>query len=161
MINSFDPIADSNSKILILGTMPGERSLKLQQYYGHKGNHFWKIMFTLFEVPMTDQYSEKVSLLKAQGIALWDVLQYCERTGSADSAIEKEFANDFKSFHANHPNIKTIFFASKDAMHYYMKHIGESDAFAYHLLPSPSSANTWTTFAQKVESWRSILPFLK
>ncbi|WPV65956.1 DNA-deoxyinosine glycosylase [Chitinophaga sp. LS1] len=84
---AFSPIVDENSKILILGTMPGERSLQQQQYYGHKGNQFWKLIFTLVDKPLSDNYEDKKRLLLNKGIALWDVLEYCERTSSADSAM--------------------------------------------------------------------------
>jgi len=71
----FEPIADVSSQILILGTMPGVRSLQLQQYYGHAGNHFWKIMFSILERPFSTDYSERIKLLSDHKIALWDVLQ--------------------------------------------------------------------------------------
>jgi hypoxanthine-DNA glycosylase len=85
---SFAPIADKDSKVLLLGTMPGQRSLKLQQYYGHKRNHFWKIIFHLFDKPFTDDYERKIELLLSNKIALWDVLQTCEGKGSLDSNIK-------------------------------------------------------------------------
>ena len=70
MKEAFDPIVDSNSTILILGTMPGIRSLELQQYYGHPGNHFWKILFALFNEPFTTDYDLRTDLLRRKRIAL-------------------------------------------------------------------------------------------
>lgn len=157
---AFPPIVNANSKVLILGTMPGEKSLQLQQYYGHRGNHFWKIVFRLFDHPVTEDYQEKKSLLLAKGIALWDVLEACEREGSSDAKILKEAANDFHTFHKKYPNIKTVFFASKKAEELYNLHVKTKPALTFYTLPSPSSANTWKTFDEKLAEWRVVLNHL-
>lgn len=81
---AFKPIVNENSKILILGTMPGERSIKLQQYYGHGRNQFWKIIFELFNEPFTKDYNKRTELLLRKKIALWDVISHCESKGSSD-----------------------------------------------------------------------------
>lgn len=154
--NAFPPISDKKSQILILGTMPGDRSLQLQQYYGHAGNHFWKIMFSLFGLPFTKDYEERKNLLLNNGIALWDVLKGCECKGSADHNILNEEPNGFQSFYHQHPGIKKVFFASKKAESFYDKYIGKSPDKLYQVLPSPSSANTWKTFEQKLDEWRII-----
>lgn len=157
---AFPPIVNTNSKVLILGTMPGEKSLQLQQYYGHRGNHFWKIVFRLFNYPATEDYQEKKSLLLANGIALWDVLEVCEREGSSDSKILKESANDFKTFYEQYPKIKTVFFASKKAEELYNLHVKANSAVTFYTLPSPSSANTWKTFDEKLAEWMIVLKHL-
>ena len=138
---SFPPIVDQNARILLLGTMPGERSIRMQQYYGHSGNQFWKILLR-------------------NNIALWDVLQYCEGKGSADSAIRNEVPNDFSSFFYSNPKIKHIFLTSKKANAFYDKYIGKSSEKEYYLLPSPSRANTWKNFEKKLEDWKIILQYL-
>ena len=79
---SFEPIASPNATILILGTMPGIKSLELGQYYGHKQNNFWKLVFTIFKEDITDDYEAKKEILLKNNIALWDVLKYCDRVGS-------------------------------------------------------------------------------
>lgn len=113
MKTAFAPIANKNSRVLILGTMPGERSIEIKQYYGHKGNQFWKLMFDVFNAPFTDSYEERITLLVKNKIALWDVLSHCEREGSADSAIKNEIANDFKTFYKLYPEIKHVFFCQQ------------------------------------------------
>ncbi|TDQ08410.1 DNA-deoxyinosine glycosylase [Pedobacter metabolipauper] len=157
MKTAFPPIAGPESRILILGTMPGDRSLKLQQYYGHSGNHFWKMMFLLFDKTFTPDYETRKQLLLDHGIALWDVLQACECEGSSDNNIKNEVANNFSAFYTAHPYIKTIFFASKKAEAFYDKYVIKDPAKTYDTLPSPSSANTWKTFDQKLEEWKKIL----
>lgn len=157
MKTSFPPISSKESRILILGTMPGEMSLRLQQYYGHAGNHFWKIMFNILDKPFSKDYDKRKNLLLDNNIALWDVLQNCEGIGSSDSAIQNEVPNDFLSFYKTHKNINKVFFASQKAEEFYNKYIRKSNDIMYHLLPSPSSANTWKTFDQKIEEWKILV----
>lgn len=157
---AFPPIADTESKILILGTMPGERSLQLQQYYGNRQNQFWKLLFAIFEKPFTDNYPERLDLLKNRRIALWDVLAGCEREGSLDSNIRNEVANDFDSFYRSHPQIKAVFFSSKNAEKFYIKYVGKRQDITYHVLPSPSGANATQTFMQKLVAWSQIRDFI-
>ncbi len=157
---SFPPIADADCKVLLLGTIPGEVSLKNRQYYAHKGNQFWKIIFALFNEPITDNYEFKKNLLLSKGIALWDVLQHCNREGSADSKIKNEISNDFAGFYQRHPAIRHIFFTSGKAQDCYDAHVGRQPKMSYYKLPSPSSANTWKTFDDKINEWQIILNHL-
>jgi len=157
MKTAFPPIADRQSRILILGTMPGERSLELQQYYGHAGNHFWKILFNLFGREFTKDYTQRVELLREKHIALWDVLSHCEGEGSADTAIRNEVANDFKAFYKQYPHIRKVFFASRPAEKFYDKYVGRSEDKQYQTLPSPSGAYAAMRLETKIEKWQVIL----
>ena len=162
MKKAFNPIVGDNCTILILGTMPGEKSLELQQYYGNRGNQFWKLLFDIFDKPLSHDYNERKLLLKQNGIALWDVLQYCERVGSLDSNIKNERANDFDNFYKKYPKIKHVFFSSKNAAAYYDKYIGRKAKIKYDTLPSPSGANATMKYAAKLLVWREkILPSVK
>ena len=104
LLRSFKPFVDSNSKILILGTMPGPMALEKQEYYGFTGNHFWKILFRLFDIFDPLSYSEKVALIKEKRIALWDVFKSCERTGALDSAIRCAEYNNIPGLLKKFPN---------------------------------------------------------
>jgi hypoxanthine-DNA glycosylase len=157
---AFPPLVNSKSSVLILGTMPGEQSLKLQQYYGNRGNHFWKLVFTILDKPFTEDYTIRKQLLEENHIALWDVLAYCEREGSLDSNIKNAVVNDFDAFHKSYPDIKTVFFSSKNAARYYEKLSGLRSNITYYTLPSPSGANATKTFLQKLEEWKIICEFL-
>ena len=106
--HAFPPIVDENSKILILGTMPGEKSLQRNQYYAHKNNQFWKIIFILFQQPLTEHYDARKAILLKNHIALWDVLKACEGEGSSDKNIMNAVPNDFVSFYKRYPKIKKI-----------------------------------------------------
>jgi hypoxanthine-DNA glycosylase len=157
---AFPPLVDANSKILILGTMPGEKSLKLQQYYGNRGNHFWKLLYNVLDKPFTEDYENRKNLLNDSGIALWDVLANCEREGSLDSNIKNAQANNFEAFHELYPQIKIVFFSSKNAEKFYEKFAGKKNGIEYYTLPSPSGANATKNFQQKLDEWKLITKFL-
>ncbi|PZR12172.1 MAG: DNA-deoxyinosine glycosylase [Flavobacterium psychrophilum] len=161
MKKAFSPIVDYDSKILILGTMPGEKSLELQEYYGNRGNQFWRLMYSVFNEEVSNDYVFKIALLRKHSIALWDVLEYCERKGSLDSNIRNEKANNFDAFYNKYPNIKHVLFSSKNAAAYYDRYIGRREGIGYDVLPSPSGANATKSFAQKLEEWKNkILPLI-
>jgi hypoxanthine-DNA glycosylase len=155
-IHSFPSISNPDAKVLLLGTMPGVKSLALQQYYGHPQNSFWKLLFTIFEEPFSTDYRVKQALLLKHGIALWDVLQACEREGSLDSAIMKEVPNNFEAFLKQHPNITRIFFNGQKAAAFFKKHVTLNDNYSYVTLPSTSPANAGKSFEQKLAEWQAI-----
>jgi hypoxanthine-DNA glycosylase len=150
------PLVDNSSRILILGTMPGDQSIAKQQYYGNKGNHFWKIIFTIFEETYNVSYEDRKNLLKKHKIALWNVLASCIREGSSDSKITSEVVNDFVDFHKQYPNIRHVFFESKSAAKFYTKYSTSQKGISYHILPSTSGLNAGTSFIQKVEMWKIL-----
>ncbi|AYN04227.1 DNA-deoxyinosine glycosylase [Flavobacterium sp. 140616W15] len=154
---SFEPIASPNATILILGTMPGIKSLELGQYYGHKQNNFWKLVFSIFKEDITDDYQAKKEILLKNNIALWDVLKYCDRVGSLDSAIKNEITNDFEAFLKEHSDIKTILFNGQKAAAFFKKHIPLSDDYKLITLPSTSPANASKSFEIKRKEWEVIL----
>ncbi|HRW07900.1 MAG TPA: DNA-deoxyinosine glycosylase, partial [Caldilineaceae bacterium] len=100
LTTGFPPIATPDIRVLILGSMPGMRSLELNQYYGHPRNLFWPLMEELVGVPVAAPYAERLVRLNAAGIGLWDSLQAAERPGSLDASIvaHTEVANDFPTF---------------------------------------------------------------
>lgn len=161
MKKAFPPFIHSDSKILILGTMPGEKSLDLQEYYGNRGNQFWRLLYAMLGKELSHDYAEKKNFLKSHGIAVWDVLSHCEREGSLDSKIKNEVPNDFDAFYRAHPHIKNVFFSSKNAAAYYNKYVGRREGVHYEVLPSPSGANATKSFKDKLEIWsEKILPLI-
>lgn len=152
----FEPTIDENSRVLILGTIPSIESLRKQERYGHKSNQFWKIIFTLFDRPLPDNYKDKNALLIENKIAIWDVLCSCEGEGSLDSNIVNEKPNDFKAFYKKYPQIRHIFFTGKKAAEFYKKYVGFDDDKEYVILPSPSPANARMTLVEKTEQWKIL-----
>jgi hypoxanthine-DNA glycosylase len=109
---SFPPVALPNNVLLILGSSPGKKSLQVQQYYAHPQNLFWEIMDKALGIDKNSMYESRLLLLNQDGIALWDVLEYCEREGSLDSNIQvnSEVPNNFGEFFERIPSIRHIFF---------------------------------------------------
>lgn len=159
-IFSFSPIIDDHSKILILGSIPGVKSLEKQQYYGHPQNKFWKIIFELFNENFTDDYEEKINVLKKYHIALWDVIDSCERKGSLDSEIRNEEANQIKELLEEYPNIHTIFCNGGKSYKNLQKILGKNYKIPVFLLPSTSPLHT-VSFEKKLEEWKRVLEFLE
>ncbi|WP_432670460.1 DNA-deoxyinosine glycosylase [Flavobacterium sp. SM2513] len=157
MIQSFTPIIPDKPTVLILGTMPGVASLQQQQYYGHPRNHFWKIIAHLYnaaEIPQV--YEDRKSILTQNNIALWDVLEFCEREGSLDIAIKNPVPNQILKLLAEQPNITKILFNGKESHKLFIKYFGLLDKIKYHVVPSTSPANTMK-FETKLEHWRQAL----
>ncbi|OON91921.1 MAG: DNA-deoxyinosine glycosylase [Epulopiscium sp. Nele67-Bin002] len=160
MLESFNPIINCNSKVLIVGSMPGGMSLEMQQYYAHPQNHFWKILFNLFNEPLCLDYDAKKDLLFRHNVALWDVIKCCEREGSLDSKIKDEVVNDFDWLFNTYPNIDAVFFNGQKAFNIFKKQIGFNFAnVEFITLGSTSSAYT-IKFDKKLEMWKAILAFL-
>lgn len=160
MITSFDPIVDSRTKILILGSIPGVKSLEKVEYYGNKQNQFWKIIFSIFKQESVKEcYKNKVNFLLQNRIGLWDVVQNCERKGSLDIAIKNQEINDFNSFFNENPQITTILFNGKIAYQFFYKKYGQIKGITYYVMPSTSPANTMT-FEKKLNEWSLILSHL-
>ena len=152
-IYSFPPISNADCKILILGTMPGNDSLKMNQYYAHPRNAFWKIMFALFDQPFSTDYAIKKTLLLSNKVALWDVLKVCERKGSLDVNIIEEEANNFNAFFEKHVHINHIFFNGQQSSNFFLKN--EQSAISSTKLPSTSPAYTMS-FTEKLKAWSLI-----
>lgn len=158
-ISSFAPVVDNHSKILILGSVPGIKSLEMQQYYAHPQNQFWKLMFHLFDEEFSSNYTEKLRLLKRHHIALWDVIESCERKGSRDTEIKDEIDNNIPKLIENHPNIQTIFCNGQKSYKNLLKIVSKDFRLPIIGLPSTSPLHT-VKFEEKLESWRVIRDYL-
>ena len=162
-VRSFDPMIDENSRVLILGTMPGPESLRKKQYYANPGNQFWKILYRILgesNQPPSD-YEERINFLRRKGIALWDVLESCEREGANDSKIKRGKPNDFGRLPRACPRLKRIFFNGKTAEYLFRKYgCPEFGTAQPERLPSTSSANARMTLDEKIRCWGVIKDFL-
>lgn len=160
-ISSFQPIIDKRSRIIILGSIPGVESLKLQEYYGNSRNHFWRIVYALYDQEPSEAYDERVQFLKDRKIALWDVISSCFREGSLDSNIKEERVNNFKDLFVKYPNVDTIFFNGAKAFDTFKKLIGFNEfvGMTYHKLTSSSPANT-KPYGEKLSQWSIILNYI-
>ena len=135
---SFAPIVDEHSRILILGSMPGIKSLEQQEYYAHPQNRFWRLLALLLNEDMPQDYVAKQALLHKHHLALWDTLGYCEREGSLDSSIKNEAPNAVVELVSELPHLQARIF----------------------YLPSTSPANARLRLEGLAEHWQVILQFL-
>lgn len=162
-INGFAPIVAKNAKVLILGTMPGVASLLRQQYYGHPRNAFWPIMGALLGMSPELDYAQRGKMLIDNGVAVWDVLQGCNRPGSLDSniALASIRINNFADFFAEYRFIARVFFNGGMAEKLYKKHVipvlpQQFSYLEYQRLPSTSPAYASLNPAQKMDAWKVI-----
>ena len=156
------PIVSLRSRVLILGSMPGIRSLQAQEYYAHPRNLFWPFMHALLGIDPALPYPGRRQALDEAGIALWDVLATCERAGSLDSAIRDDSAvpNDLDALLAKHPRIGTILFNGTKAEQTYRRFIAPGPGHTVLRcvrLPSTSPANASQRVPDKLQCWREGL----
>jgi len=161
-IRSFRPIANQNARVLILGSMPGGKSLQARQYYAHPQNAFWRILGDLLKIERSAPYQRRIHALKSRRIAVWDVLHSCVREGSLDTNIEAEAPNDFEGFFRAHRGITHVFFNGAKAEASYRRHVirvlaGIDTSLRYRRLPSTSPAHSTLPYARKLAAWRAIL----
>ncbi len=152
-INSFPAVIDENCKVLILGTMPGVKSLEQQEYYAHPQNQLWKILCEIFNCDtLPSTFPEKRKFLLENNIAVWDVLESCEREGSLDSKIRNHLANDIPKMLTENSTIQKIIFNGKESNRLYERNFGKP-LLPYFIMPSTSPAYT-LKYADKLALWK-------
>jgi hypoxanthine-DNA glycosylase len=158
----FPPVADAAARVLVLGSMPGEASLRAGQYYANERNVFWRIMGDLIGAGPALPYAQRLEKLQAAGIALWDVIAACERYGSLDSDIVNSSIreNDFSAFFAAHRSIRQVFFNGAAAETTFRRQVLPGLAgtsLQLQRLPSTSPAHAARGYAEKLAAWSVII----
>jgi len=158
---SFAPHINTQARVLILGSMPGVRSLAAAEYYAHPQNAFWRIMESLFAIDRSWSYEERLSRLLAEHVALWDVLRACHREGSLDSMIrpETEESNDFAMLFECYPQLEWVFFNGSKAESFFnraVKPLLDQPHLRYLRLPSTSPAHAGMSFERKLAAWQIV-----
>ena len=160
------PLVQSGTRLLVLGSFPGVRSLQLQQYYAHPQNQFWRILQQLWPRapwPEDGDYAARCACALAQGLGVWDVFASCEREGSLDSAIREAQLNDFVALLRQCPQITGIAHNGGEshrharAVEQSLAHAGLAGRVQIHKLPSTSPANASWTFERKLGAWRAVM----
>jgi double-stranded uracil-DNA glycosylase len=162
--HGFGPVSDARARLLILGSLPGRRSIADAEYYAQPRNAFWRIIGELAGAGPDLDYRQRLERMKAAGIALWDVLAAGERPGSLDSAIVRTsiVVNDIGDFLRQHPDVRLICCNGRTASQLYDRHVlpmlsAELQQIARVTLPSTSPANASVPYADKLLRWAEAL----
>lgn len=155
--SSFAPVSDNHTAILILGSLPGDRSIELGEYYGHPRNRFWKIISSITNSPLPLSYSDKKQMLLDNRIGVWDVAHSAQRNGSLDTAIKEEVPNDVEGFIDKHEHLKIIAFNGAKSEKLYDKYFSRRSGIKYLSLPSSSPANARYDVESLCEIWRQMV----
>ena len=150
--------------MLVLGSMPGEASLRAGQYYAHPHNLFWKFIFACAGAEFSTDYAHRLEVLAGLRVALWDVLQQCRREGSLDASIEKdsEHPNDITGLLKKLPQVRKICFNGQKAFSSFKRHILKvapdlEKRYQLVVLPSTSPANASQSWQSKFTRWQTEL----
>jgi double-stranded uracil-DNA glycosylase len=158
------PVVDQESRVLILGTLPGDESLRLQRYYSNPRNELWHLLTRVFATPTGETYEQRLEFLSDHGIALWDVLRSTERRGSSDAAIVNPELNDFAQLFSEYPDLRRVAFNGGKAELLWRRYIAPRpdvphNSFATGTLPSSSGSpgQHVLPFEEKAVRWKQFL----
>lgn len=149
------PIYDKDCKALILGTFPSVKSRETAFYYGHPQNRFWKTLAGIFHEAVPTTPEEKKEMLLRNHVALWDVIESCEITGSSDSSIRNVVPNDITLI-LNHCSIQNIYGNGEMSVKLYNRYLKQAAGIEITKLPSTSPANANYSLDRLIDSWSII-----
>jgi len=154
---AFPPSVDERTRLLILGSLPGDASIRQGEYYAHRGNAFWALMGDVLGEDLRGQpYAMRLKRLRARRVGLWDVIDNADRQGSLDSAIRGAELRDLSSFVARLPLLEAVAFNGKTASQHGRKQLGDQADLTLIELPSSSGAYAMLSREKKAEAWRQL-----
>ncbi len=155
-LHGLPPIADANTRLIVLGSFPGVASLRAQQYYGHPQNAFWRILGALWKRPLLQSgYAVRVAALREHGLGVWDVYASCEREGSLDADIREATLNDLPGLRVLCPRLQAVAHNGGESFRH-ARHTRTLGLPVYRL-PSTSPANAGWSFERKLAAWAEVL----
>ena len=158
--SSFSPVVDGGTRLLVLGSLPGAISLRAAQYYAHPQNQFWRLMGAVVGADLAKApYRDRLEILRARGVGLWDVVRSARRAGSLDTAIREHQPNALAELAATLPGLAAIAFNGGTAAKIGRATLGQDPPWALVSLPSSSPAHT-LRFEAKLCQWMTLQPFL-
>ena len=158
-LTAFPPVAAPDAVTLILGSMPGEESLRKSQYYAHPSNAFWPILGILLGFDSKALYAERLKRISDARLALWDVLESCVRPGSMDSDIRNAKPNSFKDFFEAHRFVRRVVFNGATAERLFFKGPSAFVPKGSVLMRAPSTSPAYASlgFEAKLKAWSEAL----
>ena len=156
------PIADAATRLFILGSLPGERSLAEGRYYAHPTNQFWKLIGHVIGAELhVRNYDDRLAILKEYGIGLWDIVSAARRQGSGDHAIRDATHNDIGGLKRDFPELRAIAFNGGLATKEGLRLLSGIDGLSLVALPSSSAANARMRLAEKAAVWSRLSEFIR
>jgi len=157
----FRPVVDSGTRLLVLGSLPGEKSLAQGQYYANKQNQFWLLMSEVIGINLAVlPYSLRLQALLDHRVGLWDVVAEARRSGSLDANIRDRNDNDLLGLLTEFPNIGALAFNGRTAAKIGLEALGER-ASGYQIVQLPSSSPAYTmAYSGKLEDWKKLVACL-
>lgn len=162
-LEGLPPEVAEGAQVLLLGSFPGQESLRRKQYYAHPDNLFWFFMEEILGVGRSLPYRERLERLKESGIGLWDVIKRCRRGGSLDQSISPRDmeVNDFHTLFEAYPGIHAVFLNGSLAYNCYRRRVlpqlvQSFRQIPFMRLPSSSPANRFMPLEEKLRNWREI-----
>ncbi|MDX3900470.1 MAG: DNA-deoxyinosine glycosylase [Sphingobium sp.] len=155
--SAFPPSVGPDTRLLVLGSLPGERSLAAGEYYAHPSNAFWWLMGEVTGEPLPGlPYAQRLARLGAHGIGLWDVIATARRQGSLDAAIRDATNRDLAGFARSLPALEAIAFNGGEAARRGRRQLAGVDRYALIDLPSSSAAHAGRSRADKRAAWMAL-----
>jgi hypoxanthine-DNA glycosylase len=156
--HSFPPVVNEHSRVLVLGSLPGEASLAQSQYYAHPQNRFWHLIGDVIGVALPGMaYEARLQALLDHRVGLWDVIAKAKREGSLDSRIRDHATNDLAALVAGLPNLVAVAFNGGTAAKIGMNALAESRlSLDLVKLPSSSPAYAAVPYAERLRAWEAL-----
>ena len=157
---AFEPVVDSRTRLLVLGSLPGDASLKAGQYYAHPQNAFWRLIGGVVGRDLVAMpYPDRLKALKSEGVGLWDVIASAARPGSLDAALRDAAAADLNQLVLQLPDLRGVAFNGATAARLGRRTLNPRPDLRLIDLPSSSAAHT-RALASKAEAWAVLKVFL-
>jgi len=159
--SAFAPVVDTQTRVLVCGSLPGEASLAAQRYYAHPANQFWRLIGGVIGqdlVPL--EYAARLDALRAAGVGLWDTVKSATRRGSLDTAIRAAQLAPLAQLAAQLPALRAIGFNGAAAARHGHPQMANLPGISFVQLPSSSPAYCAVTLAQKQQTWNCLQAFL-
>lgn len=154
---AFPPSVDADTRLLILGSLPGEASIRQGEYYAHRGNAFWHLLGGALDEELRGlPYAMRLKRLRARGVGLWDVIEKAEREGSLDSNIRGAELRDLSQFVERLPALRAAAFNGKTAATHGRRQLRDRPGLALIDLPSSSGAYASLSREKKAQVWAAL-----
>ena len=155
LLEGLPPVLSCRTRLVVLGSFPGQASLQAREYYAHPRNQFWPLLSALWGVDLRAlPYAQRLDELLERRLGVWDVHASCRRAGSLDSAIRDARPNDLALLRRWAPGLCAVAHNGGESAR--SMRVTRELGVAVHRLPSTSPANASWSFERKLQAWREV-----